>query len=86
MKEGRLRGWSRCEAHMCSWHRHWERLVVKGVAWDSAGKSGLCEREMEAMQNSKRAKRRRESENERTAFDHAEGEKNKCQENKDLTS
>lgn len=22
---------------MCSWHRHWERLVVKGVAWDSAG-------------------------------------------------
>lgn len=68
---------------MCSWHRHWERVVVKGVARDSAGKSGLCERE---KCTSKRAKCTRERENEKTALDRTEGKKNKCQGNKDLTS
>lgn len=48
-KEGRLKHWSRGEAHTCSWHRHRERVAGKGVARDSAGKSGLHEREMEEM-------------------------------------
>lgn len=56
---------------------------MKGVAWDSAGKSGLCERE---KCTSKRAKCTRERENEKTALDRTEGKKNKCQGNKDLTS
>lgn len=59
-KEGRLKPWSRCEAHVCLWHEHWERVVEKGVAWDSAAKSGLCEREMGEMhfKESKRYKRK----------------------------